>query len=348
MRNQSAREVLTDMIEQTHINIMELIPTQLKKVASTNGGEFAGPCPMCGGKDRFRVHPHAKPNARWFCRQCSPKGGDAIGFIMAYRGVDFKQACEELNLHLSGEYRPPERKRDPQPTLDYARIRETGSDGERWQERAHKFIDYAEEMMWSQDATGRDYLYQRGFSDWIINLYRLGYCPQNLRDDWGLENKVWLPRGIVIPYEVGEYARITKIRIRRLDWHQEDSYDKYISPAGVQNTAFLTRPLLPGDLAVMVESEMDAMVLKLAVPEPNVVGMATGGTNGARQLQYMAKLSLASKVLIAFDDDNNGAGAIASKYWMDALPNAIRKIPTQHDINDMWLADDDIYQWVYS
>jgi hypothetical protein len=29
-----------------------------KKVASTGGGEFAGPCPFCrDGKDRFRVWP---------------------------------------------------------------------------------------------------------------------------------------------------------------------------------------------------------------------------------------------------------------------------------------------------
>ena len=29
--------------------------TTLKKVAATDGGEYAGPCPFCGGDDRFRV-----------------------------------------------------------------------------------------------------------------------------------------------------------------------------------------------------------------------------------------------------------------------------------------------------
>ena len=33
--------------------------TALKKVASTKGGEYAGPCPFCGGRDRFRVWPNA-------------------------------------------------------------------------------------------------------------------------------------------------------------------------------------------------------------------------------------------------------------------------------------------------
>ena len=29
--------------------------TTLRKVASTQGREYAGPCPWCGGRDRFRV-----------------------------------------------------------------------------------------------------------------------------------------------------------------------------------------------------------------------------------------------------------------------------------------------------
>ena len=39
----------------------------LKRVASTGGGEFAGPCPFCGGHDRFRVQP---ANNIWLCRYC--------------------------------------------------------------------------------------------------------------------------------------------------------------------------------------------------------------------------------------------------------------------------------------
>ena len=31
--------------------------TALRKVAATNGGEWAGPCPFCGGDDRFRLWP---------------------------------------------------------------------------------------------------------------------------------------------------------------------------------------------------------------------------------------------------------------------------------------------------
>ena len=41
-------------------NILDLVKSDvpsIKRVANTNGGEWAGPCPFCGGEDRFRVWP---------------------------------------------------------------------------------------------------------------------------------------------------------------------------------------------------------------------------------------------------------------------------------------------------
>ena len=40
--------------------ILELLPQDgihVKRVASTHGGEYTGPCPLCGGVDRFHVWP---------------------------------------------------------------------------------------------------------------------------------------------------------------------------------------------------------------------------------------------------------------------------------------------------
>lgn len=47
------------MINTSHINLLDLIGTDttLKRVANTNNGEYHGPCPFCGGKDRFIVQP---------------------------------------------------------------------------------------------------------------------------------------------------------------------------------------------------------------------------------------------------------------------------------------------------
>ena len=52
------------------------------KVAGTHGGEWACPCPACGGKDRFRFWPAQGEGGTWYCRQCD-KGGDSIQFLRA-------------------------------------------------------------------------------------------------------------------------------------------------------------------------------------------------------------------------------------------------------------------------
>ena len=66
-------------------NILQIIgmDTQLKKVATTGGGEFAGPCPFCGGTDRFRVQPNKELSGavREYCDEHSITSGVIIGII---------------------------------------------------------------------------------------------------------------------------------------------------------------------------------------------------------------------------------------------------------------------------
>jgi phage/plasmid primase-like uncharacterized protein len=61
-----------------------------------------GPCPRCGGEDRFYVRVKQQ---RFFCRQCTPSGGDVINLVQWLDDCDFLAACETL----TGK-RPPPRK----------------------------------------------------------------------------------------------------------------------------------------------------------------------------------------------------------------------------------------------
>jgi phage/plasmid primase-like uncharacterized protein len=56
------------------------------------GGELIGPCPVCGGRDRFAVNPK---KAVWNCRGCS-KGGDVIALVRHLDGCGFNDAIEQL------------------------------------------------------------------------------------------------------------------------------------------------------------------------------------------------------------------------------------------------------------
>lgn len=65
--------------------------TRLERVGATNGGEWSGPCPACGGDDRLRVWPNPREgNPRAWCRQCE-RSGDVLDWTAHLRGRDPKQ-----------------------------------------------------------------------------------------------------------------------------------------------------------------------------------------------------------------------------------------------------------------
>src|SRR5689334_20393002 len=81
------------------------IASQYTEIKHASGDEYYGPCPFCGGDDRFRVFP-----THFFCRENPAKGhcgrkGSAIDFIMEIKHVDAKEAANILsggNLIIEG------------------------------------------------------------------------------------------------------------------------------------------------------------------------------------------------------------------------------------------------------
>jgi hypothetical protein len=60
----------------------------LRRVARAGGGEWSGPCPDCGGRDRLRVWPSPVSGVpRAWCRQCNARG-DALHWAALLAGHD--------------------------------------------------------------------------------------------------------------------------------------------------------------------------------------------------------------------------------------------------------------------
>ncbi len=55
------------------------------------GTDKAGPCPKCGGTDRFAIHTGKNT---FNCRRCGIAGGGVIDLVMQTEGVGFVKACE--------------------------------------------------------------------------------------------------------------------------------------------------------------------------------------------------------------------------------------------------------------
>jgi DNA primase len=65
------------------------------------GTDRVGPCPVCGGTDRFGVNIKKQ---MFYCRKCDV-GGDVITFVRHVDGCTFKEA---VNL-LTGGHTPPQK-----------------------------------------------------------------------------------------------------------------------------------------------------------------------------------------------------------------------------------------------
>lgn len=69
-----------------------------------------GPCPMCGGKDRWRFD-NKGGNGTWICGQCG--AGNGMNLIMLLRGWDFAQAATEIDK-IVGNCQKDEQKKQVQ------------------------------------------------------------------------------------------------------------------------------------------------------------------------------------------------------------------------------------------
>jgi putative DNA primase/helicase len=68
-----------------------------------------GPCPMCGGKDRWRFD-NREGRGTWICSKCG--AGDGIALVMQYIGLDFRQAAKQIETVIgSAPADEPKRER---------------------------------------------------------------------------------------------------------------------------------------------------------------------------------------------------------------------------------------------
>ena len=293
----------------------------LKKQASTNGGEYAGACPWCGGNDRFRVWPRT---GRYWCRGCG-KAGDSIQYLRDRRGLSFIEACEYLGRD------PGPRPSGPRPIPAAWEPREATAPPAEWQGRAKDFLAGAVETLWSeQGATMRAWLHdEKGLSDATIKEACLGYSLTDLTASgalWGLASgisgdesrKVWLPSGIVIPLIVN--GAVNRLRIRR---DNPGDGARYVIASGSSSA-----PMTLGHdrgAAVIVESELDGLLLSQEAGDLCAV-MALGSATSKTNKESHELLRAMPVILISLDTDEAGAKA-AWKFWPDTYGKAARRWP---------------------
>ena len=83
------------------------------------------PCPICGGKDRFRFidRKGRDGDGMWLCNQCQPKPRPAIDLAVAYSGRPFREAARVIDDILGDRVVPMVRRKAEDPTKDLARAK---------------------------------------------------------------------------------------------------------------------------------------------------------------------------------------------------------------------------------
>lgn len=340
------------MIDLKQIDLVALIErdTHLKKAAGTNGGEWAGPCPVCGGEDRFRVWPTPTDNGNpsFWCRSCNISG-DAITYLMKVRGQTFKGAVESLHVNRDN-YTLPKRRSAPRPALNIGDVDMNRPCFEpAWQLAADNFITRCFNRLQDEPSgqPGRDYLASRCMTLPMAVVYELGYNDHAHEEIWG-SAKVWLPRGIIIPWRVdGQYWNV---RVRRMNEDMQPGQQKYISATGNANALLGADDLRPGRPAILCEGEFNRHWLDWIARQQriNVAVVATGSRTGARVLRWVTRLALSSKVLLCLDGDEASKKDI--DWWCQALGSIAQPaaVGGDADINDQVLAGVDVGGWLRS
>lgn len=329
--------------------LMEADGFSLKQVSNTNGGESAGACPWCGGKDRFRVWPSYKGGKYW-CRGCG-KRGDAIQYLRDFRGVSYQEAGQMTGIHRPFDLKRPGGRlgqKDIQGWFPKVSIHPSTA----WQYQASIFMEAFVEALWSDHGrAARDFLYGRGLSDETICNAGIGlnvidrFRP---RESWGLprENredgkpkKLWIPAGIIIPCITD--GAIQRLRVRRVE--------KNIDPKYVIVSGSSMAPLFfpsDGGVIIIVESELDAILLHQEAGNLVTV-IAMGSAQAKPNKETDELLQKATTILLSLDADEAGVKTSWS-FWMPTYVGKVKRwpVPFGKDPGEAYQKGLDLRCWI--
>lgn len=316
-------------------NILDFLPAMKPK----GPHEYAGPCPLCGGEDRFIVWPDRPRGGAYLCRGCSSQG-DGIQFMREFMGMSYPEACAALGLEqkhtttsLLSARRTHSRPRPARPVqVAYVppKPEPAALPCTEWRDSAAAFLDGCQLALDCIPAAVVELCLHRGITLDSAAQYGLGwnvsdkYVP---RAAWGLPDgkgkdgnpltKLLLPAGLVIATRRG--AGVVGLTVRCLDEdRQTKGRAKYRQISGSANVPFIAgRAGVP---LLLVESALDA-ALVWQESFGKLAAVALMGNMKGLDADTHAFIQ-AAPLLLACPDNDEG-GQVAWQRWSAAYPRAI-------------------------
>lgn len=334
------------------------------KLKTKGPREWAGPCPECGGNDRFILQPDNPrgTGGRFFCRGCG-KQGDAVTFVREFtdRGMTYRQACESLGTEPKPGYAG--RGNGWNMTRQKREHTNTGTSPEtwvpraaslppaRWMRQAATFTAHCVRAAVETEA-GREALTARGLTLETARALAIGWnsrdrydsrrawgLPEEVNPDTGKPRKIWLPKGLIVPFR--RKAGIAGLFVRRMPWTPGDKLPKCCQVKGGTDGAYCSGPA--GMPVVIVESIIDACLIRQEAGDL-VSAVALTGATKRPDADTAAFLRKAPLLLWAMDNDKAGAGQWP--WWQENFPVSPWPVPGGKDPGDYLQAGGSIRRWL--
>jgi hypothetical protein len=274
--------------------------------------EWHGPCPMCGGKDRFVIFTDRNyPSWNWFCRVCHPE----------HAWID------ELNPRLKAPLSTEQK-------IEYARQAEQRLAAEI--KRAQSAIEMMRhERRWLEYHASLDQQARAMWESWGVpefwqDYWKLGYDPDHIISTPAGD---WHTATMTIPIFEPLTWQIVNIRHRLMNPPRPG--DKYRPErAGLPAAFFVAEPErdLSGQL-MLVEGEKKAMVTFITADSEKLQVIGAPGKNLSPEL--IKQLRNAEPIYILLDPDAAGE---ASRLARAIGPERCRVIDFGMKIDDAILA----------
>ena len=182
--------------------------------AATGNKELHGPCPVCGGVNRFWASP-----GKWGCRVCGQLNKDVISLVRFVEGLDFVGAVQFLDAGAITQRTPV------QPSGTESQSSGEDEDHLRFLAYGPVVMDAAHLRLMNEDTAGGEYLLRRGLNVDTWKAYGLGHV-----DD--AEGK---GAAVAMPWLRG--GKLTGIRYRLLN--PAEGIAKIVSATGSRTSRLL-------------------------------------------------------------------------------------------------------------
>jgi hypothetical protein len=304
--------------------------TRLRRIAATRGGEYAGPCPFCGGVDRFHVQPD---QGLWYCRRCSDKWRGPVAYVCRRDGVSVGTAITFLQGGTlpDKQVHAPARMRHMREPLDVDPLPSPEAEA-TWHEiatRCHAtLLGAARPLAW---------LAERGITLEMARGWQLGYVPGKPGQAVGMEGKR-VQAGITIPLW-GIDGHLYGISVRRAappPWWKRDPDARVKSGWKYQDVEGSRKPLFgtygrEHPVLVVVEGWFDAILVhELAADLVDAV--AVGSTSSSVHQRWHPYLLAHARWLVVYDNDAPGSTGARGWLWSDRTE--VVGVPRGKDVTD--------------